>query len=65
MIQQARKDNVQTIFVQQQYSDKGALLIAQSIGAHLTTLDPYAENYFVAMKQIALHFAEKSSDTTE
>jgi zinc transport system substrate-binding protein len=65
IIQAARKDNVKTIFVQKQYSDKGAQLIAKTIGAKISVLDPYAENYFDAMRQIALHFAEKSSDPTQ
>lgn len=58
VIQEARKNKIRTIFIQPQYSNKGARLIADSIGAKVVTLDPYSEDYLHSMRQIARHFAE-------
>ncbi|MGZ6298497.1 MAG: metal ABC transporter solute-binding protein, Zn/Mn family, partial [Parachlamydiaceae bacterium] len=55
----ARKAHIKTIFIQVQYNNKGAQLIAKEIGARLVTLDPYAENYFAAMREIATQFASQ------
>lgn len=59
VLTQARKENVKTIFIQIQYNNKGARLIAREIGAKVVTLDPYAENYFHSMRDIASNFATK------
>lgn len=58
VIQDARKNKIRTIFIQPQYGNKGARLIAESIGAKVVTLDPYSEDYFNSMRQIAHQFAE-------
>lgn len=55
----ARQAGIKKIFVQPQYSSKGAGLIAKQIGAKIVSLDPYAENYFAAMHQIAAEFASQ------
>jgi zinc transport system substrate-binding protein len=55
----ARKAHIKTIFIQVQYNNKGAQLIAKEIDAKLVTLDPYAENYFAAMREIATQFASQ------
>lgn len=57
ILTQARKENIKTIFIQMQYNNKGARLIANEIGAKVVTLDPYAEQYFETMRDIARHFA--------
>lgn len=54
----ARELKIKTIFVQMQYSSKGARLIADEIGAKVVTLDPYAEQYEQSMLEIAHAFAE-------
>lgn len=54
----ARNSSIHTIFIQMQYNNKGARLIAQTIGAKVVTLDPYAECYFDSMLEIAHAFAE-------
>lgn len=59
VLTQARQDEIKTIFIQLQYNNKGARLIAKEIGAKIVTLDPYAENYFETMRDIATHFASK------
>lgn len=57
ILEQARKEHIKTIFIQMQYNNKGARLIANEIGAKVVTLDPYAEQYFDTMRDIAHHFA--------
>jgi zinc transport system substrate-binding protein len=59
VMDQARRANIKTIFTQPQYNNKGARLIAQHLGAKIVSLDPYAENYFASMQQIAKEFANQ------
>lgn len=54
----ARQLKIKTIFIQQQYSSKGARLIAEDIGAKVVTLDPYSEQYITSMLDIAHAFAK-------
>lgn len=58
VIQAARLYEIKTIFVQIQYSSKGAKLIAAQIGANVVNLDPYSEHYFDSLRTIAKAFAE-------
>lgn len=58
VLQRARQAKIRTIFIQMQYNSKGARLIADQIGAKIVTLDPYAENYFRSIREIAEHFAQ-------
>jgi zinc transport system substrate-binding protein len=58
VIEQAREAHIQTIFIQMQYSNKGARLIANELQAKVVMLDPYSENYLVSMREIAQRFAE-------
>jgi len=53
LLKQARQTNVEVVYTQPQHSDKGARLIAQELGAFIVVLDPYAENYFENMREIA------------
>jgi zinc transport system substrate-binding protein len=53
----ARSNHIKTIFVQLQYSSKGARLIADQIGAEVVNLDPYSEHYFESIRTIAKAFA--------
>lgn len=57
VIDQARNDQIKTIFIQPQYNNKGARLIAEHLGAKVVTLDPYSENYLESMREIARQFA--------
>ncbi len=50
---------IRSIFVQMQYSNKAAQLIADQLGASLVTLDPYSEEYFRTMLEIAHAFASQ------
>jgi zinc transport system substrate-binding protein len=64
LIKKAKKDNIHTIFSQNQYSIKGAEQVAKAIGANLVCLNPYSEQYFDAMRTIADAFAKSLSATT-
>jgi len=54
----ARESRPKRVFIQAQYSSKGAKLIAKEIGAEVVMLDPYSENYLQAMLDIALAFVK-------
>ena len=58
VIQQARKDQISKIYIQPQYTNRGAKLVAKELGAKLVMLNPYSEDYLTMMQDIALHFAE-------
>ena len=58
ILNSAKMHHIKSIFVQPQYSSKGAKLIAQYIQAKIITLDPYSENYFESLTEIAQKFAE-------
>jgi len=60
LLADVKAERVDTIFVQMQYSDKAAKLIANEIGADLVLLDPYSEDYLNSMREIAHRFAESS-----
>jgi zinc transport system substrate-binding protein len=55
----ARQLNLRTIYIQKQYNNKGAKLVADALGGHLITLDPYSEHYVDSMLEIADAFAEQ------
>ncbi|WP_218961456.1 metal ABC transporter solute-binding protein, Zn/Mn family [Desulfobotulus mexicanus] len=45
MIRMAREKNASVVFVQPQFSDRAANIIAESVQARVVTLDPLAENW--------------------
>ncbi len=57
-IQLAKRENIQTIFVQQQFNQSTAKAIARAIGGQVVTVDPLAENYLENMRDIADKFVE-------
>lgn len=57
----ARNAQIRTIYIQPQYSNKGARLIAEQIGAQIISLDPYHEQYIQTLLEIANAFAKGSS----
>jgi len=59
ILEMARKNQVKTIFIQQQFHNKGARLVAQEIGAQLVEVDPYADDYILEMRKIAKEFSRK------
>ena len=44
-LNQAKEKNIKKVFIQAQYNNKGAEIIAKKIGAHLHLVDPYSINY--------------------
>lgn len=59
LLQDSKKMKFRTIFIQMQYNNKAAKLIAETLGACLVTLDPYSEEYFASMLEIAHAFARE------
>jgi zinc transport system substrate-binding protein len=57
ILQEARQNQIRAIFIQPQYNNKGARLIAETIGAKVVTVDPYSEDYLNSMREIARQFA--------
>jgi zinc transport system substrate-binding protein len=55
----ARQLNIHTIFIQMQYNNKAAKLVADTLKARLITLDPYSEHYVSSMLEIAHAFAKQ------
>ena len=56
----ARDLKVQTVFMQKQYSNKGAFRIAQELGLKTAYIDPYAIEYFENMRHMARLFFDES-----
>lgn len=54
----ARQASIDKVFIQAQYSSKGARLVAKELGAKVVMLDPYAENYINSMQEIAHQIAK-------
>lgn len=54
-----RQLNIRTIFIQMQYNNKAAKLVAETLRARLVILDPYSEHYMTSMLEIAHAFAEQ------
>lgn len=59
ILDQARKGEIKMVFVQMQYSSKGARLIADYLGAKVVTLDPYSEKYIETLLDITKNFASQ------
>ena len=57
ILNRAREAQIKKIFIQMQYSSKGARLFARELNAQIVTLDPYAEDYINTMMTIAKEFA--------
>ncbi len=55
----ARQLNFRSIFIQKQYNNKAAKLVADILGAKLIVLDPYSENYIDSMLEIAHAFSKQ------
>lgn len=58
VLNEARAEHINKVFVQLQYSSKGARLFANELGAKVIVLDPYSEDFFSSMRQIANAIAE-------
>ena len=54
IIDTAKKENIKTIFVQKQFSQKSAESIARQIGGNVVSLDPLAEDYIENLRRIGI-----------
>jgi zinc transport system substrate-binding protein len=61
LIVEAKKLHIHRVFTQGQYPSKGAILVAHEIDAQVISLQPYAQNYFEAMREIGKQFSEVKS----
>lgn len=52
LIKSAKEKNIKAVFVQQQFSDKAAKIIAKELGAAIYELDPLAFNYIENMNDV-------------
>lgn len=57
ILNRAREAKIKKVYIQRQYNNKGARLFAKELGAEVVMLDPYAEDYFNSMMEIARQFA--------
>ena len=57
LVEQAKSLGIKKVFIQPQYSSKGATLIAKQIGAEVVNIDPYAKDIFACWLQIAKEFS--------
>jgi zinc transport system substrate-binding protein len=62
VLEEAREAHTKVIFVQPQYGNKGANLIAKTIGAKVVSLDPYSEDYLNTMESIGSHFLQSMTE---
>jgi len=58
ILQKARENNIEKIFVQTQHRSKGTRLIADEIGASVVELDPLSGEYILNMRHIARSIAK-------
>ncbi len=58
ILQLAKSASISRIYIQPQYSSKGAHLFAKELTADIITLDPYAENFIESMLKIAQEFSK-------
>jgi zinc transport system substrate-binding protein len=56
LIRHARKDGINVVFVQPQFSTKSAELIAREIGGQVAFADPLAEDWMANLRQVANKF---------
>lgn len=58
LINQAHALNIETVFLQEQHVVKGSKRIAETLGAKMVYLDPYAENVVENLREIAKAFRQ-------
>jgi zinc transport system substrate-binding protein len=57
IIERARSNKIRAVFVQPQFDDSSARLIAEAIGAEVITLDPLKKDVLANLESIAEHLA--------
>ncbi|MBN1589158.1 MAG: zinc ABC transporter substrate-binding protein [Pirellulales bacterium] len=53
LIRQAKKDRARTVFVQAQFDQQGAKVVAEAIGGRIAVVDPLAEDVIANLERIA------------
>jgi len=56
IIDEAKKDGVRVVFVQPQFSDRNAEVVAKAIGGSVVGVDPLAEDWLANMEKVAAAF---------
>jgi zinc transport system substrate-binding protein len=56
IIDEAKKDGVRVVFVQPQFSDRNAEVVAKAIGGAVVGVDPLAEDWLANMEKVAAAF---------
>jgi len=57
LIEQAKREQVQVVFVQPQFSRKSAAQVARAIGGRVVTIDPLAADYAANLREVARQIA--------
>jgi zinc transport system substrate-binding protein len=58
IIRRGREAGVRAVFVQQQFSQRSALAVAQALGAEVVEADPLAADYVSNLRQVSLRMAK-------
>ncbi len=58
LLEQARRDQIRVLFVQPQFSEASARMLAEDLGARILSLDPLARDWPATMRQVAAAFRE-------
>jgi zinc transport system substrate-binding protein len=57
LVETARRERIKVIFVQEQFSNRSAEVVAHEIGGQVVPVDPLAADYFANMREMAHAFA--------
>ena len=55
-IEEAKREKASVIFVQPQFSQEGARVVAEEVGTRIRTLDPLARDWLDNMRRVAVAF---------
>ncbi|MFU8822077.1 MAG: metal ABC transporter solute-binding protein, Zn/Mn family [Gammaproteobacteria bacterium] len=58
IIRRGREAGARAVFVQQQFSQRSALAVAQALGAEVVEADPLALDYITNLRQVSIRMAE-------
>ena len=64
LIDYAKKEKIQVVFVQPQFSAKSAELIAKEIGGEVAFTDPLAEDWMANLRKVAIQSSARESANT-
>ena len=62
VIQRGREAGVRAVFVQQQFSQRSALAVAQALDASIVEADPLAPDYINNLREVSIRMAEALAD---